>query len=294
MSAFPVSVAGDRDQSRRADLSVVIISHDHRALVQANLPSFFSPSPGFLIEVLVIDNTGQDGLAPWIRQHWPQVALVCNPRPLSYAENVNQSIGRHTLGRYVAVLNPDVRGLPGLLPEAIAFMDANPDVGIMGPQLLNTDGTIQASCRRFSTPLVTLIRGLHLDGMLRSSRPVSRYLMSDFGHDRMLDVDWITGACMIARRQAVETAGGMDERYRGAYSEDQDWCCQMWRAGWRVCYVPQARAVHDLQRMGMRRPWSKMGYLQTVNAVRMFHKYGWRLSRGLPGRPKSVEQRRTA
>ena len=293
MSVSPAS-GGEPGQRRRADLSVVIVSHNHRAHVQANLSTIFSASPDLSLETLVIDNTGEDGLAPWLRQNFPQVDLVCNPHPMSYAANVNQGLHRLTLGRYVAVVNPDVRGLPGLFAEAIDFMEANPDVGIMGPQLLNTDGTIQPSCRRFSTPLVTLIRGLHLDGVLRSSQGVSRYLMSDFGHDRALDVDWVTGALMIVRRQAVTAVGGMDERYRGAYSEDQDWCCQMWRAGWRVCYAPQARAVHDHQRTGMRRPWSKMGYLQAVNWVRMFHKYGWRLSRGSAGQPQPVEHRRPA
>jgi GT2 family glycosyltransferase len=293
MSASPAPAAA-RAEPGLADISVMIVSHDHRAHVQANLPSLFSANPGLSLEVLVIDNTGQDGLAPWVRQHWPQVSLVSNPRPLSYAANVNQGLRRLSQGRYVAVVNPDVRALPGLFAEAIAFMDANPRVGLLGPQLLNSDGTIQPSCRRFSTPLVTLVRGLHLDGVLRSTRPVSRYLMSDFAYDRALDVDWVTGALMIARRQAVAAVGGMDERYRGAYSEDQDWCCQMWRAGWRVSYAPQARAVHDHQRTGMRRPWSKMGYLQTVNAVRMFHKYGWHLSRDLPGPSEPAERRRAA
>ena len=293
MSYVPAS-AGDRGQNRRVDVSVIIVSHNHRAHVQANLPSMFAASPGLSLEVLVIDNTGQDGLAPWLRQHWPQVDLICNARPMSFAANVNQGMRRLALGRYVAALNPDVRAMPGLFAEAAAFMDANPDVGIMGPQLLNTNGTIQDSCRRFSTPMVTLLRGLHLDGVFRSSQAVRSYLMSDFSYDRVIDVDWVTGAMMIARRKAVEAAGGMDERFRGAYSEDQDWCCQMWRAGWRVCYAPQVRAVHDYQRAGKRRPWSKMGYLQLVNAVRMFHKYGWRLSRGLPGRAEPVEQRRPA
>jgi GT2 family glycosyltransferase len=172
-------------------------------------------------------------------------------------------------------------------------MDANPDVAIIGPQLLNPDGSIQPSCRRFSTPLSLLVRGLHLDRLQLSSRTVNRYLMSDFQHDRVADVDWVTGAIMIVRREAVAAVGGMDERYLGAYSEDQDWCCQMWRAGWRVVYLPQAQAIHDHQRAGMRRPWSKMGRIQTINAIRMFHKFGWRLSRRLPGQPDPVEQRRS-
>lgn len=79
---------------------------------------------------------------------------------------------------------------------------------------------------------------------------------------------------MVVRRQAVNVVGEMDERYDPAYSEDQDWCCRMWQAGWRVTYVPQAKALHAHQRAGMRKPWSKMGRAQTVNAVRCFRSLG--------------------
>jgi len=152
-------------------------------------------------------------------------------------------------------------------------------VGIMGPQLLNPDLTIQPSCRRFSTPLTLLIRGLHLDGIFKNFKPVYQYLMADYDHQTVRDVDWVTGALMIVRREAISEIGGMDERYTMAYSEDQDWCCRMWRGGWRVCYVPQARAIHDHLRTGMRKPWSKMARAQLMNAIRMFNKFDWKLSR---------------
>ena len=103
--------------------------------------------------------------------------------------------------------------------------------------------------------------------------------MSDFDHAHVSDVDWVVGALMFVRRQAIDSIGGMDERYKITYSEDQDWCCRMWRAGWGVVYLPGIRAIHDHQRAGMRKPWSKMGRVQIMNALRMFHKFGWRLTR---------------
>jgi len=198
---------------------------------------------------------------------------------MSYAENINQGMQRLMRGRYLVVLNPDIECLPGLWDEAVLFMDRNPEVGIMGPKLLNRDLTVQTSCRRFSTPLTLFIRGIHLDGLLDHFGPMQQYMMTDFDHESVMDVDWVTGALMIVRREAVARVGGMDERYKIAYSEDQDWCCRMWRAGWRVCYVPQAKAIHDHQRTGMRKPWSKMARAQLINAIRMFHKFNWNLSR---------------
>jgi len=257
----------------------VIVSHNHRRLIERCLPSIFGASISVTFEIALIDNTGRDGVAEWVSENFPQVNIIKNRAERSFAENINTAIRILRKGRYFVLCNPDIECLPGLWDEAIRFMDDNPDVGIMGPQLLNRDLTLQPSCRRFSTPLTLLIRGLHLDGILKDFKPIHQYLMLDFDHKTVMDVDWVTGALMVVRRDAIVQIGGMDERYRVAYSEDQDWCCRMWRGGWRVCYVPMARAIHDHQRTGMQNPLSRMGFIQFINAIRMFRKFDWRLSR---------------
>jgi N-acetylglucosaminyl-diphospho-decaprenol L-rhamnosyltransferase len=261
------------------DLSIVVVNHHHRKMIEKNMPKIFAASNSATLEVSLIDNTRDDGAAEWVADNLTQIKLVRNSSRKSYAENMNMGMHIMKNGRYFVVLNPDIECLPGLWDEAIKFMDNNIDVGIMGPQLLNRDLTIQPSCRRFSTPLNLLIRGLHLDGILRNTRLIQEYLMLDHDHKKIMDVDWVTGALMIVRRKAIEQVGGMDECYKVAYSEDQDWCCRMWRAGWRVTYVPTARAIHDHLRTGMSKPWSKMARAQLINAIRMFHKFGWKLSR---------------
>ncbi len=170
----------------------------------------------------------------------------------------------------------------------LGFLDRHPDVGLVGPQLLEPDGSVQLSCRRFSTPLTLVLRGLQLDRVVRAAS-VDRFLMKDVDHGRSLDVDWVFGAMMIARREAVAAVGGMDERYRVTHWEDEDWCCAMWRGGWRVCYVPAARAVHEHQQAGRRRPFGRMGRAKAINAVRMLVKFRGRLSRTAAGagRPAS-------
>ena len=261
------------------DLSIAVVSTNQRSLIASYLPSLFGVPDHATYEIALIDNACTDGTAEWVRHEWPQVQIIRHERPQSYAANMN--LGMHTLqaGRYFLVLNPDIECLPGLLDGLVAFMDANPEIGLAGPQLLNPDGTLQWSSRSFSTPFVTLLRGLHVDGVLRRFSAVRRYLILDQDHSCVVDVDWVVGALMIVRREAVALVGGMDERYDVTYSEDQDWCCSMWQAGWRVCYVPQARAIHDHQRLGMRRPWNRMARIQTLNAIRMFRKFGWRLTR---------------
>jgi GT2 family glycosyltransferase len=263
------------------DLSIVVVSHNHKEMIQRYLPSIFMTSSSVSMEVVLIENDLQDGSAEWVSENFSDVHIIRNRAHLSYAANINQGMKRLTEGRYLVVLNPDIECLTGLWDEAVKFMDKHTEVGIMGPRLLNRDRTLQASCRRFSTPLTLLIRGLHMDGLLKNYRPIRQYLMRDYNHESTADVDWVTGALMIVRRDAITQIGGMDERYKIAYSEDQDWCCRMWRGGWRVCYVPEAKAIHDHLRTGMRKPWSRMARAQLINAIRMFHKFNWKLSRSV-------------
>lgn len=261
------------------DLSIVIVSHNHSAVLAKCLASLFCCGSAASFDVTVIDNTCADGTSDWVRAHYPQVGLVRNAVPKGFAANVNCGISFSAESRYVLLLNPDIECLPGLLDELVDFMDLNQDVGIAGPMLLNLDETLQPSCRRFSSPAVVLMRGLRLDRIAPHSAVFRQYLMEDFDHRSVAEVDWVTGAALIARRTAIADAGLMDDIRYFLYSEDQDWCLRMWRAGWRVCYVPQARARHAHMREGIKKPWSKAGRHQLVSALRMFRKFGWKLDR---------------
>ena len=260
------------------ELAIVMVNHNHRALAQRAVRSLYALPDQTTFRLIVVDNASSDGLVDWLRAQFPQVCLVCNTRPRGFAYNNNLGLRRAGDVRLAVLMNPDIECLPGLLDELVAFIDSQPDVGIAGPKLLNPDMSVQPSCRRFSTPLGILVRGLHLDGLFRNASFVSHYLMDDFDRNSIADVDWVTGALMIIRPEAIAQVGLMDERYF-MYSEDQDWCCRMWHGGWRICYVPQAQAVHFHMREGMRRPWSRAARHQLWSAIRMFAKFGWKLSR---------------
>ena len=129
------------------DLSVVIVSHNHLAVLKNCLTSLYSFGWNVSFEVLVIDNTCTDGTSDWVRHHYSQVRVVQNEIPLGFAANINRGIQSQANSRYVLLLNPDTECLPGMLDELVGFMDCNADVGIAGPMLLNMDGTLQPSCR---------------------------------------------------------------------------------------------------------------------------------------------------
>lgn len=263
----------------RYDLSIVTVSNNHLPLIQKCLTSLFAISWTVAFEMVLVDNASKDRTVEWVREHFPQVMIVRNEMPKGYAENANIGIRAKQNGRYIMSINPDIECLPGLLDELVAFMDSNPDVGIAGPKLLNPDLTLQPSCRRFSTPWAIFIRGLHLDGVFRQTRSIRDYLMEDLDHDRVMEVDWVTGALQVVRREAIAQVGLMDYQNYFLYSEDQDWCCRMWQAGWRVCYVPAARAIHAHMREGIKKPWSRSARYQLKSAYRMFRKFDWKLTR---------------
>ncbi|MFZ5516801.1 MAG: glycosyltransferase family 2 protein [Candidatus Zhuqueibacterota bacterium] len=261
------------------DFSVVLVSTNQLNLLKKYLHTLFQVNEKAKLEVACIDNACTDGTADWVKENFKDIVIVRNNIKKSYSENMNLGMNILKKGKYFVVFNPDIQCLPGLWDESLKFMNENPDVGIMGPCLLNADGSIQYSCRRFSTPLALLIRGLHLDSIFLENKVIKEYLMLDFGHNSVKDVDWVMGALMVVRREAIEQVGGMDERYKITYAEDQDWCCRMWQNGWRVSYVPIAKAIHCHQRDGMRKPWSKMARIQTINTIMMLKKYNWKLSK---------------
>jgi N-acetylglucosaminyl-diphospho-decaprenol L-rhamnosyltransferase len=253
------------------DLSVITIGTNQRRLVDACLRSVYAQQTSTRYEVIVVDNASTDGTAEMVQADYARARLVRNTRRLGYAANNNLGI-RLAKGRYPMILNPDVEVLPGAFDALAGFMDANPDVGLAGPKLLNADRTLQLSCRRFSTPTHLAIRGLRLDRMTTRWKVMRDAVYQDWDHNSVRDVDYITGACMVARREMLSDVGLLDEGFV-LYFEDQDWCYRTWGRGWRVTYVPQAVMIHDHQRASARGLFSKSTRTHLISMVRFFRKH---------------------
>ena len=254
------------------DVSVIIVSHNHRPMVEKCLDSLHALPDRASFEVALIDNTCADGTAEWTERHYPDVIVRRNTVCSGFAANVNAGVRQSTRTPYVLLLNPDVICFPGLLDELVAFLDVHPRAAIVTPQLYDPDGSIQPNVRRFPTPIALALRALRVDTVWKS-RCVRRYLM-DGERPVSTEVDWVTGAVLMVRRSAIEAVGSLDESYF-LYWEDLDWCYRMRRAGWSVHRVQEARATHIQAREGVRRPFSRAGRSQLAGAVRFFRKYGW-------------------
>ncbi len=241
---------GRSGEEDRREVSVIIVSYNTRDFIRRLLASLFDNLPGIVGEVIVIDNASSDGSADMLEAEFPRVRTIRNPVNLGYAKAVNRGIVEAS-GSYFLVLNPDIETSADAITRLWEFMEKTPDAGIAGGKLLNPDGSLQMSCRTFYTIPVVLLRRTVLGKLFPNSGQVRKHLMLDWDHDSDMEVDWLTGACMMVRREAYEGVGGMDERFF-LYFEDVDWCYRMKKHGWKVCYAHSSEMKHHYRRESAR------------------------------------------
>ncbi len=226
----------------RPDVSIAIVSYETREDLRRCLATIRDSRTRCAIEVLVVDNASSDGSADMVAHDYPQVRLVRNAENVGYSRAVNQAIHAAS-GHFVLILNPDIEVLPGSIDALLEHMGRHPKTGIAGGKLINPDGTLQYSCRTFYTFSTLLYRRTPLGKLFPKSRVVRDHLMLDWDHASAREVDWMLGACLMVRTEAIREVGLMDERFF-MYFEDVDWCYRMKQHGWQVMYVPDAVMKH--------------------------------------------------
>ncbi|MBW2056322.1 MAG: glycosyltransferase family 2 protein [Deltaproteobacteria bacterium] len=219
------------------ELSVIIVNWNTRDLVLECLRSLYRDTSGLSTEVLVVDNGSCDGSAESIRAAFPGVILIENSRNLGFARAGNQGLAR-SRGRYILFLNTDGLVQEGAVRLLLDFMEATPRAAIVGPQLLNPDGSKQNSFDNFPT---LISEGLN-KSLLRLLFP-ARYPSKRLSFSSPVEVESAIGACLMVRRDAIDDVGPMDEDYF-FFMEETDWCFRMRQRGWKVYLVPQARVIH--------------------------------------------------
>lgn len=236
------------------DISLIIVHRNGTGLLRDCLASLPAACEGLDWEAIVVDNGSTDGSPAMVREEFPAITLIENGQNLGFTRANNQGL-EVARGRLLVLLNNDTISNTRAFTEAVRFFDEHPDVGGAGLKLLNPDGTRQLSCRRFPSFQQALFNRYSLLTRLFPDNPFSaQYLMSDLDDDQLHDVDWVSGACLIVRREVYDKIGGLDERFF-MYSEDVDWCLRIWQAGWRVVYAPVACVVHLIGQTSSRHPF---------------------------------------
>jgi GT2 family glycosyltransferase len=223
------------------DLSIVIVNYNTGHLLRACLESLPSAVSGLEYEVWVVDNASQDNSADMVAAEFPTVQLIASEQNLGFAKANNLALKRAS-GRYCLLLNPDTEPKPGALRRMVDYLDTHPDVGAVGPKLLNSDGSLQRNGRPFPSPLRELL-GFDI---IRKFFSGLLGLKFEFGRDDFdveWDVDHVSGACIMVPRRVIEAVGMLDEAFFMFY-EEVEWCWRIKRAGYRVVYLPQAEVVH--------------------------------------------------
>jgi N-acetylglucosaminyl-diphospho-decaprenol L-rhamnosyltransferase len=261
---LPGRISSTAVEATAIDLSVVIVNWNVRDLLARCLRSILDSArlvagksddggsavwrlegpdlPPCSVEVIVVDSASEDGSVEMVRRDFPRVGLYASQENLGYTGGNNLGI-RASRGRYVLLLNPDTEVLGAALPAMVAYMDAHPEVGALGPQLLWPDGSVQSSRRRFPSLATALVESTFLQKWFPRNPVLVRYYVLDRPDDAVSEVGWVSGACLLARRAAIDAVGLLDDGYF-MYSEEMDWQKRMQGAGWRVVYYPAAQVVH--------------------------------------------------
>ena len=229
------------DQPLPLDLSIIIISWNTRELLAECLTSVHEElvlHPQLRCETFVIDNASHDGSAGMLNRAFPWVKLGQNQANIGFARANNQAI-QQSSGRYVLLLNPDTRIIPGALQALVQFMDTHPAAGAAGSRLLNPDGSLQPSCHPAPTLAREWWRLFHLDLLY----PYAVYPMHDWLPTLPRLVDVVQGTSMIIPRDVLGVVGGLDADYF-IYSEEVDLCCRIQHAGYKIYWVPQSAVIH--------------------------------------------------
>ncbi|MFI5315951.1 MAG: glycosyltransferase family 2 protein [Myxococcota bacterium] len=223
--------------SGEVDLSIVIVAWNVRDLVLDCLASIRDAVLGLTYEVIVVDNGSLDATVESVARQFPETRVLALPKNIGFGAGNNRGL-EVMRGRHAVLLNSDTIVLPGGLEACVRFLDEHPDVGAVGPQLLNPDRTKQ-NCIHNSPTLVSEIVG---QSLLRRVFP-KRWPSKRVDYPGPVEVEAVLGACLFARREVIAQVGLIDEDYF-FFLEETDWCHRMRKAGWRVFHLPDAHVIH--------------------------------------------------
>jgi len=224
-------------------LSIIIVTHNAKDFLRNCLKSVFEKIKNLSFEVLVVDNASSDGTFEMLKNEFPQVKVIFSKENLGFAKANNLAI-KEAKGKYIFLLNPDTILLDENFEKLIDFAQKNPDVGAIGPKVLNSDLTIQHQCKRgFPTPWNIFCYLSGLAKIFPKSKIFAGYLLTYLDTEKIQGVDSLSGCAMVVKREVIEKVGMMDEDYY-LYGDDLDWCYRIKSAGWKVVYFPETKIIH--------------------------------------------------
>ncbi|OHB65255.1 MAG: hypothetical protein A2168_08300 [Planctomycetes bacterium RBG_13_50_24] len=227
----------------RTTLSIIIVNYNAGHYLENCLKSVYAETKQIPFDIWIVDNNSKDASVSMIRSNFPLINLVENKENIGFARANNDAISK-CAGDYILLLNPDTLIMENAIEKMVKFMDENPQTGIAGCKVLNEDGTLQLACRRsIPAPGVAFFRLTGLSRLFPNSKGMAKYNLTYLNPDEANEVDAVSGAFLMIRRQVVDKIGKLDERFF-MYGEELDWCLRTKKAGWKVMYYPDAEIIH--------------------------------------------------
>jgi GT2 family glycosyltransferase len=246
-----------------ADVSVVVVTLNALPWIERCLDSVRGH------ERIVVDHGSTDGTLELVRKRFPDVRLIEQEnRGLGGGSNAGMRVAS---GDYFLLLNSDAWAVDGAIERLVEFAQAHPEAAVVGPRLSNPDGSLQRSVRGFPTVWRLATEYLFLRKLAPRSRALNAFYGAGFGHDRVLEAEFLMGACLLVRREAADTVGLFDEDFF-MFSEETDWCYRFRQAGWKVLFFPGAEFVH-VGGASTRQDWGPMFREQVRGHLRFLAKH---------------------
>lgn len=256
------------------DLSIIIVNYKSKGHVLNCIKSireadWFFSGRKLAYEVIVIDNDSRDSIGEILEWQYPEVIFIQSGKNAGMGAGNNLGLKR-ARGDYQVIMNPDTIAMKDVFIKLYEYMEANQEAGIVGPQLLAPDRSIQESCHRWHTPMTPFYRRTFLGKFKFAQKNLNRFLMKDFDHKREFMVDWLQGSFLFCRKEALDETGYFDERFF-MYFEDTDLCRRMWEKKWRVIYYPKVQVIHNHTRASAQVAW----YAFFLNRLAREHFLSW-------------------
>lgn len=263
--------------SKKVLLSIVVCSYKNPDLLRTCLQSVRRSARGILAEIIVVDSATEEDTEMMIREDFPDVRFFPNRENTGFGRLVNIGL-KESRGEYMLFLNQDIVLLEDTIREMVEFHHQHPKIGVMGPRLLNFDGTPQESAFRFYTLMTIVYRRTFLRNFSFARKHLEHFVYKDKDMNKIQCVDWIMGSALLVSKKAVDVVGSMDNCFF-MYMEDVDWCRRFWENGYGVVYYPHVSAYHyhgkGSARGGVFKSllFNRLTWVHITSAFKYFRKY---------------------
>lgn len=249
-------------------LAVIIVSYNDARWLHSCLTSIHARSGDLTVEIVVVDSGSTDDTGPLVTREFPEVRLITTENR-GFAAGNNRAL-ETVDADWILFLNPDTEILAGTLGDLVSLLRARPTVGLASVRQVDAGGVLHPTMRRFPNAVRSLFEALGSERLPFHTSWSGERMLDLASYEQETSCDWTTGSFMLVRKEAIESAGNMDERFF-LYCEETDFCLRIQQAGWEVRHFPQVTILHHVNKAGQNKTLSaQMGFARRQYMAKHF------------------------